>query len=81
MAPFGAQPFGLGPFFPGTVLHFAHVQSVRYAQCALFREKMAASDGFSIVLTGPKERSEKVQIKAAKRWNGGSISSFANTEL
>jgi len=28
-----------------------------------------------------KEHSEKVQIKAAKRWNGGSISSFANTEL
>ncbi len=28
-----------------------------------------------------KKHSEKVQIKAAKRWNGGSISSFANTEL
>ena len=28
-----------------------------------------------------KEHSKKVQIKAAKRWNGGSISSFANTEL
>ncbi|VAW86672.1 hypothetical protein MNBD_GAMMA18-973 [hydrothermal vent metagenome] len=28
-----------------------------------------------------KEHSEKVQIKAAKRWNGGSISSFANAEM
>jgi len=28
-----------------------------------------------------KAHSEKVQIKAAKRWNGGSISSFANAEM
>jgi len=28
-----------------------------------------------------KEHSEKVQIKAAKRWNRGSISSFANAEM
>ena len=28
-----------------------------------------------------KKHSDKAKIKAAKRWNGGSISSFANAEL
>ena len=53
MACFGAQPGGTGPFFPGTVLHFARVRQVHYAQCALFRKKMAAVADLKLVLTGP----------------------------
>ena len=55
MACFGAQPGGTGPFFPGTVLHFARVRQVHYAQCALFRKKMAAVADLKLVLTGPSE--------------------------
>ena len=42
-----------------------------------FEHKLVVHAGSSVT----KEHSEKVQIKAAKRWNGGSISSFANAEM
>ena len=58
MAPFGVQPFGLGPFFPELycipLTYFSTLRSMRtLVPFGYVPEKVAASDGFSIVLTGP----------------------------
>jgi len=45
MTLFEGQPFGTGPLFPRTVLHFRLCTKVHCTQCVLPDEKMAVVDG------------------------------------